>query len=168
MKELREGVTLLLERIGTAAVSFDISIGHIYLGKRKKCWKISLTISRFFGRAHPNTNSGRIGGPCEAGYNISSNRCPLFLSFDSIFMSDSPIRVVITGMGVVSPIGCEIDSFWNSLQEGVSGITKLDCLQTTRTCRSSSAARSNHSKENIEDFGPLDKQLQRNIRKWQR
>lgn len=70
MKELREGITLLLERIGTAAVSFDISIGHICLRKRKKCWEISLTISRFFGRAHPNTNSGRIGGPYEAGYNI--------------------------------------------------------------------------------------------------
>ena len=31
-------------------------------------------------------------------------------------------RVVITGMGVVSPIGNNIDTFWNSLANGVCGI----------------------------------------------
>lgn len=34
-------------------------------------------------------------------------------------------RVVITGMGVVSPIGNSIDDFRNSLQEGRGGITAL-------------------------------------------
>lgn len=34
-------------------------------------------------------------------------------------------RVVITGMGVVSPIGNTIDDYWNSLKEGVCGIKKL-------------------------------------------
>ena len=35
-------------------------------------------------------------------------------------------RVVVTGMGVVSPIGNSIDEFWNSLKEGKSGISKIE------------------------------------------
>ncbi len=31
-------------------------------------------------------------------------------------------RVVVTGMGIVSPFGCGIDKFWNSLIEGKSGV----------------------------------------------
>ncbi|WP_044642594.1 beta-ketoacyl-ACP synthase II [Risungbinella massiliensis] len=31
-------------------------------------------------------------------------------------------RVVVTGLGVVSPVGNEVDTFWNSLLEGKSGI----------------------------------------------
>jgi 3-oxoacyl-[acyl-carrier-protein] synthase II len=31
-------------------------------------------------------------------------------------------RVVITGLGVISPIGNDINTFWNNLQNGVSGI----------------------------------------------
>ena len=34
-------------------------------------------------------------------------------------------RVVITGMGVVSPVGNTIESYWNSLKEGKCGITTL-------------------------------------------
>lgn len=34
-------------------------------------------------------------------------------------------RVVVTGIGIVSPYGCGIDKFWNSLIEGKSGIKKL-------------------------------------------
>jgi 3-oxoacyl-[acyl-carrier-protein] synthase II len=34
-------------------------------------------------------------------------------------------RVVITGMGVITPIGTEIETFWRNLQNGVSGI---DCI----------------------------------------
>lgn len=35
-------------------------------------------------------------------------------------------RVVITGMGVVSPIGNDLESFWNSLLSGKSGISRID------------------------------------------
>ena len=31
-------------------------------------------------------------------------------------------RVVITGMGVISPIGNNIDAYWDSLVKGVCGI----------------------------------------------
>ncbi len=34
-------------------------------------------------------------------------------------------RVVVTGLGVVSPVGNDVDSFWRSLKEGISGIDKL-------------------------------------------
>jgi len=36
-------------------------------------------------------------------------------------------RVVITGMGVLTPIGNDVDTFWRNLQDGVSGI---DCITT--------------------------------------
>lgn len=42
-------------------------------------------------------------------------------------MSDK--RVVITGMGVVSSLGCEVEKFWGRIKEGYSGvrgITKFD------------------------------------------
>ena len=38
-------------------------------------------------------------------------------------------RVVITGMGAITPVGCDVESFWNSLKEGKNGIdyiTKFD------------------------------------------
>ncbi len=34
-------------------------------------------------------------------------------------------RVVITGMGVISPLGTGLDKFWNALTKGVSGIAKI-------------------------------------------
>jgi 3-oxoacyl-[acyl-carrier-protein] synthase II len=34
-------------------------------------------------------------------------------------------RVVVTGIGVISPIGCDIDSFWNGLLKGQSGIRRI-------------------------------------------
>lgn len=40
-------------------------------------------------------------------------------------------RVVITGMGVVSPIGNNIRTFWNNLIKGESGISSIDTFDTT-------------------------------------
>ena len=40
-------------------------------------------------------------------------------------------RVVITGLGVVSPIGSDLDTFWNSLLEGRSGVRRLACFDPT-------------------------------------
>ena len=44
--------------------------------------------------------------------------------------SSTDRRVVITGLGIISPVGIGRDAFWNSLQSGVSGIapvTMFDC-----------------------------------------
>ena len=37
-------------------------------------------------------------------------------------------RVVITGLGVVSPVGTGVEKFWNSLLEGKSGIAPMTLL----------------------------------------
>jgi len=44
-------------------------------------------------------------------------------------MSDR--RVVITGMGIVSPLGCELKKFWGRLQEGYSGIRRITKFDAT-------------------------------------
>ena len=35
-------------------------------------------------------------------------------------------RVVVTGMGVASPLGSEVDEFWGALIEGRSGVDTLE------------------------------------------
>ncbi|MDA1050438.1 MAG: beta-ketoacyl-[acyl-carrier-protein] synthase family protein [Planctomycetota bacterium] len=40
-------------------------------------------------------------------------------------------QIVITGIGVVSPIGIGIEPFWKSLREGTSGVKPLSILQGT-------------------------------------
>ena len=40
-------------------------------------------------------------------------------------------RVVITGMGIVSCVGSEIDEVWRNVREGHSGITRIDKFDTT-------------------------------------
>lgn len=37
-------------------------------------------------------------------------------------------RVVVTGMGVISPVGNKVEDFWNNLAAGKSGITKLSII----------------------------------------
>lgn len=39
-------------------------------------------------------------------------------------------RVVITGLGVVSPIGCGKDDYWNALAEGRNGVGKISLFDT--------------------------------------
>ncbi|MBG9774056.1 beta-ketoacyl-ACP synthase II [Brevibacillus laterosporus] len=41
-------------------------------------------------------------------------------------------RVVITGMGVVSPIGNDVESFWSNLVQGTSGISYIDTFDTSK------------------------------------
>jgi 3-oxoacyl-[acyl-carrier-protein] synthase II len=40
-------------------------------------------------------------------------------------------RVVITGLGVVTPVGNDLATFWDNLKNGVSGIGLLDTFDTT-------------------------------------
>lgn len=40
-------------------------------------------------------------------------------------------RVVVTGMGLVSPLGHEPDVFYNNLLEGVSGISEIETFDCT-------------------------------------
>jgi 3-oxoacyl-[acyl-carrier-protein] synthase II len=40
-------------------------------------------------------------------------------------------RVVITGLGVISPVGNDVETFWRNLQNGVSGIELVQAFDTT-------------------------------------
>ena len=40
-------------------------------------------------------------------------------------------RVVITGLGAVTPIGNDVETFWSNLKNGVSGIRKIEAFDTT-------------------------------------
>ena len=44
--------------------------------------------------------------------------------------SDARRRVVVTGQGVVSPIGTGVEHFWASLQQGVCGIGTVESFET--------------------------------------
>jgi 3-oxoacyl-[acyl-carrier-protein] synthase II len=40
-------------------------------------------------------------------------------------------RVVITGMGAITPLGNDVETFWLNLKNGVSGIHKIDSFDTS-------------------------------------
>lgn len=40
-------------------------------------------------------------------------------------------RVVITGMGVVTPVGTDVDTYWNNLKNGVCGIETITSFDTS-------------------------------------
>ncbi|MEY2489961.1 MAG: 3-oxoacyl-[acyl-carrier-protein] synthase, partial [Verrucomicrobiota bacterium] len=40
-------------------------------------------------------------------------------------------RVVITGLGVITPVGNDVDTFWSNLKNGVSGIELVQAFDTT-------------------------------------
>ena len=40
-------------------------------------------------------------------------------------------RVVITGLGVLTPVGNDVETFWSNLKHGVSGIHTIDAFDTT-------------------------------------
>src|SRR5215813_10714440 len=45
-------------------------------------------------------------------------------------------RVVVTGIGAITPVGNDLETFWTSLKNGVSGIRKIESFDTSRyDCR---------------------------------
>ena len=40
-------------------------------------------------------------------------------------------RVVVTGMGAITPIGNDVETFWNSLKNGTVSIGPIDTFDTT-------------------------------------
>ena len=48
-------------------------------------------------------------------------------------MRDGERRVVITGMGALTPIGNDVPAFWDSLVNGRSGITRITIFDPART-----------------------------------
>ena len=40
-------------------------------------------------------------------------------------------RVVVTGLGAITPIGVGVENFWNSVKEGKVGIKTIDRFDIT-------------------------------------
>lgn len=41
-------------------------------------------------------------------------------------------RVVITGLGAITPVGNDVETFWSNLKEGVSGIRRIDSFDVSK------------------------------------
>ncbi len=59
-------------------------------------------------------------------------------------------RVVITGLGVVSPVGNNVEETWNSVKNGKSGVTRISLFDPSRLPVQIAAEVKNF---NIEDYG---------------
>ncbi|WP_022766757.1 beta-ketoacyl-ACP synthase II [Butyrivibrio sp. XPD2006] len=57
-------------------------------------------------------------------------------------------RVVVTGMGVISPVGNDLDTFWNNLKNGVCGVDKIKRFDASGLKVSLDAE--------VKDFNPKD------------
>jgi 3-oxoacyl-[acyl-carrier-protein] synthase II len=78
--------------------------------------------------------------------------------------SDRGSRVVITGMGLVSPLGNTPDALWDALSSGRSGVERLTSLPV-ENLTTWFAGEARGFTGDIADFGPLDKERQKQIRK---
>ena len=73
-------------------------------------------------------------------------------------------RVVITGLGVVCPLGLSLDDYWTALVEGRSGIGPLDAFDA-RGIPLRHAAQARAFTGEIDNFGPLEGEKKKAIRK---
>lgn len=78
--------------------------------------------------------------------------------------ADSNRRVVVTGVGIVSPIGCTKESLWSSLRSGQSGVGELQLINTVNLPTPYGAEVSDFT-GHIDNFGPLDADRKKAIRK---
>ena len=79
-------------------------------------------------------------------------------------MAQSDRRVVITGMGLISPIGSSSTDLWDSLSQQKSGVRLLSNLPTEHF-PSDFGGECTDFTGSIDSFGPLEKKLQRSIKK---
>jgi 3-oxoacyl-[acyl-carrier-protein] synthase II len=82
-------------------------------------------------------------------------------------MSQSDRRVVITGMGLISPIGNSYVDLWDALSQGKSGVKVLSAIPTEHF-PSDFGGECTEFTGDISNFGPLEKKLQRSIKKGSR
>ena len=73
-------------------------------------------------------------------------------------------RVVITGIGLISPLGNSPDKLWQSLASGTSGVRELTAIPAA-PFPTKFGAEARDFTGAIEDFWPLDKAMSRNIKK---
>ncbi len=73
-------------------------------------------------------------------------------------------RVVITSLGLVSPLGCTPDSLWAALSAGTSGIGPV-AMQPPDALPVEFVAEAREFTGSIDNFGPLEGELKKSIRK---
>ena len=78
--------------------------------------------------------------------------------------SPNPRRVVITGLGLISPLGNTPAALWSALMAGRSGIATTSMLPPDRQPLKYAAEAREFTGE-IEDFGPLEKERKKSIKK---
>jgi 3-oxoacyl-[acyl-carrier-protein] synthase II len=59
-------------------------------------------------------------------YDLDTDAIDVFNPDGGFRMARKMERVVVTGMGVVSPLGCSVTGFWDSLLAGQSGVKSLE------------------------------------------
>lgn len=69
-------------------------------------------------------------------------------------------RVVITGMGAVTPIGIGLDAFWKNLMEGKSGISEIEFFDTSEY--------TTHIAASVKEFNPEEFMDKREARRMDR
>jgi 3-oxoacyl-[acyl-carrier-protein] synthase II len=79
-------------------------------------------------------------------------------------MSKRDRRIVVTGLGVVSPLGLSLDDFWANLASGTSGMGPIESFATTGLPLHH-AAEARGFTGSIDDFGPLEGEKKKAIRK---
>ena len=79
-------------------------------------------------------------------------------------MSSTPRRVVVTGMGLISPLGNTLAEFWDALLAGKSGVERLSSVPPDYL-PVSFGAEARQFTGAIDDFGPLEGEKKKNIRK---
>jgi 3-oxoacyl-[acyl-carrier-protein] synthase II len=79
-------------------------------------------------------------------------------------MPSSARRVVITGMGLISPVGSSKQALWDALSSGRSGVGPLEAVPS-KFLPTHVAAEAREFTGDIENFGPLEKEQKKAIRK---
>ena len=79
-------------------------------------------------------------------------------------MSFAPRRAVITGLGIVTPLGNTPPALWEALASGRSGVGPLKTMPTEHL-PTSFAAEAGGFTGSIDDFGPLEGEKKKSLRK---
>jgi 3-oxoacyl-[acyl-carrier-protein] synthase II len=79
-------------------------------------------------------------------------------------MNSSGRRVVVTGIGVISPLGNTLEEFWDSLVTGKTGVRELASVPAEHLPTRAGAEAWDFS-GHIDNYGDLEKDLKKQIRK---
>ena len=61
-------------------------------------------------------------------------------------------RVVITGMGAITPVGLNVEEFWNSVKEGKTNFAEVTRFDTTKYRAHMAAEINNFNAKDYMDF----------------